>query len=86
MRLLIHTSLYHHQNGSILVIDEIGKMELFSKPFTALVRRLFDQHSGSILATIPVARGKPLQLVDEIRKRADVNIITVRSCLNIYYI
>ena len=65
------------QDDSILIIDEIGKMELFSKPFTAHVRRLFDQHPGRILATIPVARGKPLPLVDEIRKRVDVSIITV---------
>ena len=56
-------------------------MELFSKPFTARVRRLFHQHPGCILATIPVARGKPLPLVDEIRKRADVSIITVGSIL-----
>ena len=61
-----------------MVIDEIGKMELFSKPFISQVRRLFDEHQQSILATIPIARGgKSLQLVDEITKRSDVTIITV---------
>ena len=79
MQRIIFFSLF--QDDLILIIDEIGKMELFSKPFIAHVRRLFDQHPGCILATVPIARGKPLLLVDEICKRADVSIITVSSTL-----
>jgi len=74
-------SCFYFKENCTLVIDEIGKMELFSKPFTSQVRRLFDEHPSNILATIPVmARGgggKLLSLVDEIRSRADVTIITV---------
>lgn len=61
-------------------------MELFSRPFSSHIRRLFDQHPGRILATIPVARGKPLPLVDEIRKRNDVEIIMVLLIMYRIYI
>ena len=64
-------------------------MELFSKPFTAKIRRLFDEHPSNILATIPVAArggGKPLPLLDQIRGRADAIIIIVRLLLPFFWL
>ncbi|XP_038074765.1 cancer-related nucleoside-triphosphatase homolog [Patiria miniata] len=63
--------------SSILVIDEIGKMELFSQSFVQLVRRLLSQSACPILGTIPVPKGKPLGLVEEVRSRTDVKVFMV---------
>lgn len=61
----------------VFVIDEIGKMELFSQSFIRAVRRTLDSSSCSILGTIPVPKGKPLALVEEVRSRKDVKVFTV---------
>ncbi|XP_029986552.1 cancer-related nucleoside-triphosphatase [Sphaeramia orbicularis] len=60
----------------VFVIDEIGKMELFSKAFVQAVRRTLDS-SCSVLGTIPVPKGRPLGLVEEVRTRRDVKVFTV---------
>ncbi|XP_051508365.1 cancer-related nucleoside-triphosphatase isoform X1 [Myxocyprinus asiaticus] len=64
-------------NRRVFVIDEIGKMELFSQPFIRAVRHTLDSSSCSILGTIPVPKGKPLALVEEVRSRQDVKIFMV---------
>ncbi|KAJ8248383.1 hypothetical protein GJAV_G00241450 [Gymnothorax javanicus] len=61
----------------VFVIDEIGKMELFSQPFVRAVRGALDGSSCSILGTIPIPKGKPLGLVEEVRSRSDVKVFTV---------
>lgn len=61
----------------VFVIDEIGKMELFSQPFIRAVRQTLDGPHCSILGTIPVSRGKPLALVEEVRSRSDVKVFVV---------
>ncbi|KAM5235034.1 cancer-related nucleoside-triphosphatase [Ctenodactylus gundi] len=69
----------------VCVIDEIGKMELFSQPFVQAVRRLLSSLGTVILGTIPAPKGKPLALVEEIRSRQDVVVLSVtrenRNCL-----
>lgn len=78
-------SLFHlHQKDSspIYVIDEIGKMELFSQGFIQAVRKLIDQPNATILGTIPVPKGRLLGLVEEVRSRPDVQVFTV--CLSIW--
>uniref|UniRef100_A0A8C1ZVR5 Nucleoside-triphosphatase, cancer-related n=1 Tax=Cyprinus carpio TaxID=7962 RepID=A0A8C1ZVR5_CYPCA len=65
----------------LFVIDEIGKMELFSQAFIRAVRQTLDASSCSILGTIPVPKGKPLALVEEVRSRQDVKIFMVKTCL-----
>ncbi|TRY92573.1 hypothetical protein DNTS_029574 [Danionella cerebrum] len=60
----------------LFVLDEIGKMEMFSKMFIRAVREALDS-SYSILGTIPVPKGKSLPLVEEVRSRQDVKIFTV---------
>jgi len=53
---------------SLVVIDEIGKMECFSPRFTWLVRELLD--SGKVLiATVALKGGG---LIEEVKKRKDV--------------
>ncbi|XP_051945564.1 cancer-related nucleoside-triphosphatase isoform X1 [Xyrauchen texanus] len=64
-------------NRRVFVIDEIGKMELFSQPFIRAVRHTLDSSSCSILGTIPVPKGKPLALVEEVHSRQDVKIFVV---------
>ncbi|XP_048223742.1 cancer-related nucleoside-triphosphatase isoform X1 [Perognathus longimembris pacificus] len=62
---------------SVCVIDEIGKMELFSQPFIQAVRQALGAPGTVILGTIPVPKGKPLALVEEIRSREDVTVLSV---------
>ncbi|NXO94703.1 NTPCR triphosphatase, partial [Certhia brachydactyla] len=61
----------------ICVIDEIGKMELFSQAFIQAVRQTLAGSGTVVLGTIPVPKGKPLDLVEEIRSRKDVKVFNV---------
>lgn len=61
----------------VFIIDEIGKMELFSQSFIRAVRQTLDSSSCTILGTIPVSRHKPLALVEEVRGRSDVKTFTI---------
>ncbi|MGD8699857.1 MAG: NTPase [Gemmatimonadales bacterium] len=58
----------------ILIVDEIGRMELFSGEFVALILRLLDDPSRAILGTVPASR-QPV--VEAIRRRPDITIIQV---------
>ncbi|KAG5194563.1 hypothetical protein R6Z07F_019127 [Ovis aries] len=62
---------------SICVIDEVGKMELFSQPFIQAVRQALSTPGTVVLGTIPIPKGKPLALVEEIRTRKDVKVFSV---------
>ncbi|XP_030604201.1 cancer-related nucleoside-triphosphatase [Archocentrus centrarchus] len=64
-------------SGKVFVIDEIGKMELFSQSFIREVRQALDSSSCTVLGTIPIPKGKPLGLVEEVRNRRDVKVFTV---------
>jgi len=57
----------------ILVMDEIGKMELFSARFRRAVERAFSQ-APHVVATI-MQRGHPF--ADALKARPDVRLITV---------
>lgn len=61
----------------VCIIDEIGKMELFSQPFIQAVRQTLSTPGTVVLGTIPVPKGKPLALVEEIRNRRDVKVFSV---------
>ncbi|GAB1293813.1 Cancer-related nucleoside-triphosphatase homolog [Apodemus speciosus] len=61
----------------VCIIDEIGKMELFSQPFIQAVRQMLCTPGTIVVGTIPVPKGKPLALVEEIRKRRDVKVFSV---------
>lgn len=51
----------------MIVIDEIGKMELFSDMFIRTVRAVMKTDKVTLFATIPVPRGKPIPFVEEVR-------------------
>ena len=62
--------------SQLLVIDEIGKMELFSGQFSQAVQRVFDSNV-TVIATIPVLRNKPIPLVQGLRERSNVKLFEV---------
>ncbi|XP_024916837.1 cancer-related nucleoside-triphosphatase isoform X2 [Cynoglossus semilaevis] len=64
-------------NKKVFVIDEIGKMELFSQSFIRAVRQILDSSSCTVLGTIPIPKGKPLGLVEEVRSSRDVRVFAV---------
>uniref|UniRef100_A0AAZ3R1G1 Cancer-related nucleoside-triphosphatase n=1 Tax=Oncorhynchus tshawytscha TaxID=74940 RepID=A0AAZ3R1G1_ONCTS len=64
-------------NHQVFIIDEVGKMELFSQAFIRSVRQTLDSPVFSVLGTIPLPSGKPLGFVEEIRTRMDVTVFTV---------
>ncbi|NIN73278.1 MAG: AAA family ATPase [Gemmatimonadetes bacterium] len=60
----------------VLVVDEIGKMELFSGRFTALLERLLGPSSDrAVLGTVLAGRHPE---VDRLRRRREPRIIEVR--------
>lgn len=80
--LLPSADISHPQVGAgrkVFAIDEIGKMELFSQSFIRAVRQTLDGSSCTILGTIPIPKGKPLGLVEEVRSRRDVKVFTVSA-------
>lgn len=54
-------------------------MELFSQPFIQAVRQALSTPGTVVLGTIPVPKGKPLALVEEIRARKDVKVLSVST-------
>ncbi|XP_045557809.1 cancer-related nucleoside-triphosphatase isoform X1 [Salmo salar] len=64
-------------NRQVFIIDEVGKMELFSQAFIWSVRQTLDSPVFSVLGTIPLPSGKPLGFMEEIRTRTDVTVFTV---------
>ena len=65
----------------VIVIDEIGKMELLSHGFVNAVRNIFEQKpkdtSDLVLATIPIAGHKTHWQVEELRHRKDCMLFEV---------
>ncbi|WP_457642119.1 NTPase [Persephonella sp.] len=59
----------------ILIIDEIGKMELFSEKFVRLIKKIFDDKYRTIVATVPVKDVHPV--VGWIKKLPDAVLIEV---------
>lgn len=70
------------QKSAILVIDEIGKMELFSDEFKRNVQKCFSSSHNVILATVPIPKGKPIPLVETVKSHPQTLLITV-SCFKI---
>ena len=63
----------------IYVIDEIGKMEMFSSRFVQTVRSLVAHVGTTVLATIPIAKGRPIPLVEELRHSTNAKVMVVRD-------
>ncbi|KAE8602074.1 hypothetical protein XENTR_v10013872 [Xenopus tropicalis] len=77
LALPVLTDVAKEKQKSICIIDEIGKMELFSQSFIHAVRKTLDCDTAFIFGTIPATKGKPLLLVEEIKNRADVRIFNI---------
>ncbi|XP_075223422.1 cancer-related nucleoside-triphosphatase isoform X2 [Lycorma delicatula] len=69
-------SLSIQDNKSVMIIDEIGRMELFSKKFESRVKDVFKNQDVIILATIP-NKGKPITLVETLKKLPTAVLIEV---------
>uniref|UniRef100_A0A3B3QPE1 Nucleoside-triphosphatase, cancer-related n=1 Tax=Paramormyrops kingsleyae TaxID=1676925 RepID=A0A3B3QPE1_9TELE len=67
----------HPGGRAVFVIDEIGKMELFSQDFIRAVRQMLGSSGRPVLGTIPAPKGRPLGLVEEVRSRSDVKLFIV---------
>jgi nucleoside-triphosphatase len=59
--------------GSLIVMDEIGKMECFSAAFVSLARELLDG-AGGVVATVAL---KGPDFISEVKRRSDVVIYEV---------
>lgn len=60
----------------ITVIDEVGKMELFSPTFLPLVESILDGGAATVLGTLPMPRyGHKIAAVEAIRERPDVAVV-----------
>jgi nucleoside-triphosphatase len=62
------------QEKELIVIDEIGKMELFSRRFQAMVTRILDQDERHLLGVIHQGRDS---FAESIRRREDVELTSV---------
>jgi nucleoside-triphosphatase len=64
------------QTKEIIIIDEIGKMELFSHRFQEMVLRILDQDKKHLLGVIHQGWGS---FVASIKRRRDFEIMTVNK-------
>jgi nucleoside-triphosphatase len=62
------------ENFDVVVIDEIGPMELFSEKFKEAVRRAVE--GGKVVVGVVHWKARD-RLIDEVKKREDTEIITV---------
>ena len=58
----------------VVVIDEIGKMELFSDSFKRKVGEVLGRPGTLVLATVPV---QPIPFVNQLKTREDVVLFTI---------
>jgi nucleoside-triphosphatase len=72
---LVLPELERAQGADVVVLDELGKMELASERFCDAVLRLFDQ-GPPLVATVHVFRHP---FTDALKERADVQCLRVTS-------
>ena len=67
------------RDSPLVVIDEVGKMECFSKRFQARVREVVGEVSHHLVVTVPLVREgrEGLALVRELMERGDTEVVTV---------
>jgi nucleoside-triphosphatase len=62
-------------DADLFVVDEIGKMECYSRRFVDLVQQLLDGETR-VLATVAM---KGSGLIQSVKQRQDVDLITVSA-------
>jgi len=58
----------------LIVIDEIGKMELFSHKFANKIEEIFNKSNKKILATIPITK---IPLINKLKSLPDTEVIEI---------
>lgn len=67
------------QKDKIIIIDEIGKMELFSEKFILLVKKFIFSNDYNIIATIPIKDVHPIVASLRNLKHGDLIEITEKN-------
>ena len=68
------------EKGVVYFVDEIGRMELLSKPFVEAVERLTSSHlPAMVIATIPLERPKEPLILKMLRERGELHKVTKTS-------
>ena len=62
------------KDKDLIVIDEIGKMELYSQKFMALIEEIFTKGHKKILATIPISN---IPFINKLRDLPNTEVIEV---------
>jgi len=62
------------RTGAVVVVDELGKMELASVPFRDAVTELLGRREVAVVATVHLARHR---FTDALKRRPDVQVIQV---------
>lgn len=75
--LRIPKSTQTDSKSQVFIIDEIGKMELFSPTFVTMVKDILKNPKSTIIATIPIPKGRPIPFVEEIRNHTQVQVFTI---------
>jgi nucleoside-triphosphatase len=71
-------SLRPAPSTKLVVIDEVGKMELFSAAFYPAVQAVLDDAHLLVLGSVPVPRyGRSIPQVEALKARPDVQVISV---------
>jgi nucleoside-triphosphatase THEP1 len=52
-------------------------MEMFSQKFKDAVMKTFNTQGVTLLTTIPIAKGKPIEFVETIRRRSDIKLFVL---------
>ena len=60
--------------SQVFIIDEIGKMELFSATFVSMVQDILKCPTSTVITTIPIPKGKPIPFVEEIRNHPQIQV------------
>ncbi|MEO0093477.1 MAG: NTPase [candidate division WOR-3 bacterium] len=62
------------KSKDLIVIDEIGKMELFSQKFAQVIEKIFANKHKKVLATIPISN---IPLIEKLKKLPDATVMEV---------
>lgn len=72
----IFQNALQNRNGKLLIIDEVGKMELLSEKFENTIRKIAQDKHTKFIATVPIA-SKNIQTVELLKNHNDAKIFHV---------